>query len=482
MTGSHTVAAPAAGYTHKMWVITQLYGRTAISKLCLKQLHSVLPPHAELHIWDDHSPDDTTWAAEYGTIHKERAHLGIEHLRCIQIAAAVAAGVTEVYLTDTDAMHDPGWYAVAVALYGRGAPVCLFNSRHHAKQTISVHDTYAMRRHAPGISWYMRQPELMQLNPRVRKTAGWDWHFATVLKNRCVVSLTSYVEHYGAGGLHNATWENDMAVNPTPYLKAQHAEIMAQLPHTIRAPDIAPRIREIATTARDPVAVINQPRGIGDIIFLLRAMEGLRDLGYRIKWLVEPAFMDMAKHAPWITYVPYTQTNYTAEDADTRAVRVDGNVVTLPLRWSDTVMNVPYRKVMPAKYDMLGFDWRTWSKAAWVRDRAAEDRLAAQLKLPRKFALVNRRYTSTGGRVIHLPRMTLPVVETQPIPGFTAIDWVGVAERATEIHTVGTGTVFVIDALARELTPRIYLYPRVPQERDCGNYDYLLTRKWRIVQ
>ena len=463
-----------------MWVVTQLYGRNMIAKRCLAQLQSVLPPHAELHIWDDHSPEPTGWAASHGTMHREPQHLGIEELRVRQIRAAAAAGVDEIYLTDTDAMHDPGWYAQAVKLYAHGAPVCLYNSRHHLRNTITEAPDHIVRRHASGISWYMRKKELQQLNPRVRKSAGWDWHFATILGNRCIVSKESYVEHYGADGIHNKTWDFDTALQPTPFLRDQRAHLLQEFGATGPL-GLLRMLQEHVDDAPRPMVIINQPRGIGDIIFMLKAVEWIRDMGYRAVWAVEPAFMSIGKHAPWVTFVPYTSLAYTSAGCDSVRELLHNGAIIAPFRWSDTYMAVKYCHVMPAKYAMLGLDWHTWSTAGWERDSAAEERLVAALKLPPKFALVNRRFTSTGRSQIALPPMRMPVVEQTVLQGFSAIDWVGVAERATEIHTVGTGTVFAIDALAAHLTPNLFLYPRKPAERDCGNYDYLLTRPWKVV-
>jgi hypothetical protein len=212
------------------WVITQVYGRGHIAKRCLPQLRSVLPEHAVLHVWDDHSPADVSWLQDMGAVHRESQHLGrktgIEYLRRVQIATALNAGVDEVYLTDTDAMHDPGWYGRAVELYAHGAPVCLYNTRHHIRNIVSDNGDYLVSRHAAGISWYFRRKELERLAAMPVCMPGWDWRFADALGNRCIISKTSYVEHYGAGGTHNKAWDSDVAVNPTSYLVEQRKAVL----------------------------------------------------------------------------------------------------------------------------------------------------------------------------------------------------------------------------------------------------------------
>ncbi len=67
------------------------------------------------------------------------------------------------------------------------------------------------------------------------------------------------------------------------------------------------------------------------------------------------------------------------------------------------------------------------------RDYTREKQLEEMLNLPKKFAFVNKN-ASTGTADINI-NTELPVVELKPISD-SIFDWIGVLEKANEIHTI----------------------------------------------
>jgi hypothetical protein len=211
-----------------MWIITQLYGRQAVAKYSLRNLKETAPPHAQIHIWLDDPTQDYSWAEEFGHLHPMDKNVGIDSIRSIQLTAAAAAGIEEVYLTDTDAIHDPAWYARAKELYKKGTIVSLYNSPAHSK--LGDLGDRVIQKYAPGISYYLGSDEIRRLEPHAKRgLTNWDFTVPDLLSNRCVISKQSYVEHLGAGGLHSPSWDDERADNPTPFLIEESRRILTEL-------------------------------------------------------------------------------------------------------------------------------------------------------------------------------------------------------------------------------------------------------------
>lgn len=453
-----------------MWVIAQTFEREQIARVCLENLAANVPDGAELHIWDDHSLEmDADWVARYGVFHREKEHYGIDRLRAVQLEKAWEAGVEEVYLTDSDALHDPGWYPAAKRLYQYGSPVSLYNTRWHENGKISCGNGYSMRAHAPGISMYLRRRDLGKIIGQ--GLDNWDWRLCDLLGNRCPTSEVSYVDHLGAGGIHSGAyeWQRDVAESPTPYLRELRKQILGEL----RGNSMREQIENLSGNGL--TAVINQPRGMGDILFVEPLARWLAGLGYQVKWIVDAQFLGIARHIPYVQFIDRELLRYEAFDG--KELRVIGNLLVLPLRWADQIEGGTYERCMRAKYDMLGMDWTIWRTAKWERDPAAEARLEKILRLPRKFALVNRKFRSDRSGTVEIPPISLPIVEMRTVGNYTLIDWAGVVEKAAEIHSVGTSLQYLVELINTKA--RLFMYPRKPDENDCRNYDYLFEKPWK---
>ena len=57
------------------------------------------------------------------------------------------------------------------------------------------------------------------------------------------------------------------------------------------------------------------------------------------------------------------------------------------------------------------------------------------------------------------------------------MDWGRVIENASAMHTVGTSINYIIELLPTKAR-QIHLYPRIPQEKNFDNYDYLLSKDY----
>lgn len=225
------------------------------------------------------------------------------------------------------------------------------------------------------------------------------------------------------------------------------------------------------------VIIPNQYFGQGDIIFTQTLVRNIAD-GRHILWPVLPHFIDGLKRAyPDIEWVGYGSVDVDHERKEQYEMNIGkwGKCTILPIRFADQLLNVPYKQCMRAKYDLYGMDWKTWKdKAMWVRDSLIESRLATHMGVHGKsnYTLINRHFGSASQFKAKIPYSGVEMTTINP---FSLFDWVSLIEHASDIHTVSTSIIYLLEML--ELTaPEVHLYIRKPLEHNFENIDYILER------
>ena len=231
---------------------------------------------------------------------------------------------------------------------------------------------------------------------------------------------------------------------------------------------------------RPQIVVINQPFGLGDFLFCIPIARDYIAEGYKVLWPVIPAYQNINKHFPEITFINKEMLKIDYERKD--EYELNGMRV-IPLRWSYEILNLPFRDCMKSKYLMFRKDWRRWRESSWVRDTAKEDELFYEvlgLKDGEKFNLINATFRNDlSGWVPVQVRNDYRNVELKTLQGFTLLDWCKVIENASTIHTVSTSINYLIELLDLKAS-EIHLYVRKPDERDFRNIDYLFSKRYRL--
>jgi hypothetical protein len=153
-----------------------------------------------------------------------------------------------LYLTDSDAIHDPSWRSEAMRLQSMaaGAPVCLYNTMAHVTiQGNTIEDDLdsdvIWRRVAPGISYWLTRDHVAKIMPFVEQLQHWDWQVPEILGHRFAVARRSYVDHIGFGGMHHPRSEGfdggDRSLNPSVPLIRLRRQIVARLKETYATRD-----------------------------------------------------------------------------------------------------------------------------------------------------------------------------------------------------------------------------------------------------
>jgi len=229
-------------FCQSLLIVMTTYNRKAVTEVCLKNMEAV-KGEAALWVVDDHSTEyglkDLERLAPTAMVRQYDKKLGVEKLRAQIQGDALKTLFKYIYHTDNDAYHDPDWLHRLFELHQKHTKLIgLFNSRHHFDKTIRFSDQLSkmagfkkddvrFRRACPGISFFFDMSLIKEV-PAVGKGQCWDFAFGEKLLP-AVISTTSYVEHFGADGLHNKTFDHDRSQNPTKWLQKQRTILIDQL-------------------------------------------------------------------------------------------------------------------------------------------------------------------------------------------------------------------------------------------------------------
>ena len=116
----------------------------------------------------------------------------------------------------------------------------------------------------------------------------------------------------------------------------------------------------------------------------------------------------------------------------------------------------------------------------WKRNNIKENELFEKLIKKEKYILVNSFFS--GGEVDIIPNnpQNYQIVYMKKEKGYTLLDWAKIIENATEIHTVSTSNLFLIETLPIK-AENVFLYLRKPNEKDFDGISEFVNKKFILV-
>jgi hypothetical protein len=237
--------------------------------------------------------------------------------------------------------------------------------------------------------------------------------------------------------------------------------------------------------------LVSQFASLGDILFIMPLVRKLQSRGFTCWWPIIEEYHSISRHFPDINFIstvghqpPLDQRNFheckfahgkTGELPDVLDVEV------IPFRWADLHTGDPVT-CMPAKYTIMGEDWKQWRGLTWVRDREKERMLREWhgLKEDEPFNLSSVRFgCNTYGQksiMVSVPNNGLRTIQISYVPGFTLLDWAGLIETATRIDFVSSSILYLIEVLNTQA--ELHIYPRRPVEQDFRYVEFLFTKQY----
>lgn len=227
----------------KIYIAIPCYNRREIAEQCIPTVFSRTDKNDRLVIYDDGSQEKMSDSAVL---------MG----NCNEIVACDSVGVdaqrrqhfldlmrqpefTHLYLTDSDAPHDPQWRSRALSLQAEHrAPVCLYRTKTHAEYQNNIFrddgsESVLWQRFCPGVSILLTREHAERVVSVMPDKWSFDWFIPSVLGYRMAVSRVSYCDHIGHLGMHDEApggcVSKERAHIPTDWLIQKRAEILANL-------------------------------------------------------------------------------------------------------------------------------------------------------------------------------------------------------------------------------------------------------------
>lgn len=219
--------------------------------------------------------------------------------------------------------------------------------------------------------------------------------------------------------------------------------------------------------------IINQPVGLGDILFCIPIARHYYDQGYEILWPTD--FTSIQKHFKFIQFVP---SNSISFDQNNMNIQENDEGLVLPLRWCNNLLNNGNPiTTMSDKYKFCNLPLEMWKQLKWERDESAEEELFERLGLKDvSYNLISEVFTPSFSMKYEIKIQNgLQNVHLQKLDNYTLLDWGKVIENATNLYTVGSSINVIIEVMATKHKEYI-LYPRWPHEINCQNYNYLYKK------
>ena len=219
--------------------------------------------------------------------------------------------------------------------------------------------------------------------------------------------------------------------------------------------------------------VINQFRGLGDILFVIPIARKYISEGYKVIFPIDPIFLSIQKHFPDIEFINKEESIFNLECSKKTE---QSNILFLPLRFADSLEGVSYTNCMLAKYKMTNLPMEMWRTLSWERDEVAEKKLFEIYKLQpnSRFNFISQRFLTTFNGVANIKvNNGLPNIELRYIEGFTLIDWIPLMQQAENIHVVSSSIMYLLDLIdlqAREIS--VYKRGTEPHK----HYDYIFKK------
>lgn len=229
----------------------------------------------------------------------------------------------------------------------------------------------------------------------------------------------------------------------------------------------------------DKVAIIKQPMGLGDILFLQKIVKKLHDDGYHVIFPIIENFLWLNKYIKDFTFCSVNDNFYGKKYWGNREIINNEEILFLPMQHADTIY--PNLKIMESKYKLLNIDYGDWVEYIDLkRNLNNENKLYYdELKLTdsEKYVLVSNNYGSPPNSVKYNVSVETKYkkIYLEYIKNYSLFDWLMVIENACEIYMIDSAINFLIEILNIVDKP-LYLYTR--RKNDFSEIDYLFKTKY----
>ena len=242
--------------------------------------------------------------------------------------------------------------------------------------------------------------------------------------------------------------------------------------------------------------IINQFYGIGDVLFIEPILKWLNDMGLKVILPIQDQNIWIQENITYVDFVKKSEFNIDYERFDYGLAVVDGQIkedtLYLPTRFSEQIYqnrnSDDYdisRTCMTDKYRVLGLNTDMWKSLKFTRNYEKEQNLKNIIlgDVEGEYDFCNIFYggIDPGSNDISSKiKEERPLINLSVVHGYSLIDWCGIIEGATKVHTVSTSLLFVIQSIKNK--SEYYIYPRLPEDVNLYNVEEFLPEYWNKIE
>lgn len=231
--------------------------------------------------------------------------------------------------------------------------------------------------------------------------------------------------------------------------------------------------------------LINQPAGLGDILFCQKIGEHYKSKGHRVIWPVIPEYRYVGDYLKNFEYPVIT----SSFDGD-YFFRNCGRAKLKNIEENKDYIFHPSDKiylgngVLVDKYIFSGIDVTDWINYINIqRNEQRETELfnILGLKDNEEYCLVNRWFASPphSQKMYNVPDTKRKIVEMNTISGFTLFDWMKVIENASEFFVTDSSLTLLVELLRPPKAEKFTILLRQP---DIKIISFLYKLNWKYVE
>lgn len=243
------------------------------------------------------------------------------------------------------------------------------------------------------------------------------------------------------------------------------------------------------------ICLVQNPCGLGDLIFTRKIGLHYASLGYRVIWPVIHEYAWLNDYFDGIEYISWQDNDRKLTHLDKLPDHLqfpykERLIPMAPSEFGDKFIYLnlflpPNGPVMANKYREAKLDFSDWADyVLFKRNPEKEKALLNRLNIKdgEKFVFVNKYYQMRPN-VLQCNINTDPnyyncrVVQLEILPEFTLIDWLAVVERASCIHMIETSLCYLLESkqMRDKITKDLHLYSRY---NNFSEVSYLFNIPW----
>lgn len=232
--------------------------------------------------------------------------------------------------------------------------------------------------------------------------------------------------------------------------------------------------------------LINQPAGLGDILFCQKIGEHYKSKGHRVIWPVIPEYRYVGDYLKNFEYPVITSSfdgDYFFRNcgrARLKTIEENKDFIFVPLLDISFIEN----SELKSKYLFMNIDVSDWIDYINIqRNYEKEQSLIKRLELNNneKYCLVNKWFRSppNSKKMCNIPETSKKIIELNTLDDYSLFDWIGVIEYADEFFVTDSSLTLLIEKYKTINANKFTILMRQP---NIENIRFLYKLDWKYIR